>query len=450
MSRAGPDLPIRSGLGGGRGRPAGAAPDPVAAAAHIGLAALAAVSSLRYGVRHGLGDLTPAVFTLTAAMLAADLLAARAARARQRIAWLLTVGAAWLMLVTAAPSFVWCAVPLLLLFLRAVPGAGAAVAAVVIAGAAIVALSRLSPRFDPSAVAGPIVLTGLLAVTHRALSRETAAHARVIDHLTATQQQLADQERAAGVLAERQRLAGEVHDSIAQGISSVLLLTQAAERELGHDPAAARLHLTRAVAQARHDLDEVRHIVHALSPPALDGAPLAAALAALCQRQAAAAGVAVNFTVVDAPAATSTSEDATLLRIAQEAIANAVRHARASRIDVTVSYLPDHVTLDVVDDGCGFDPHHPTDAGAAGPRAGYGLQTMAARAADVGGRFSIESSPGTGAAVTATLPVGGGGQAPPEEQGADGGSPDHGGPQPAPEAVAVGDGAAPNGQARRA
>ena len=378
------------------------APDPVAAAAHVGLATMAAVSSLRYGVRHGMGDQTPAVLTLTAAMLSADLLAYRAPRPRERIAWLVVIGAAWLVLVTAAPSFVWCAVPLLLLFLRAVPGVGAAVAAVVIAGAAIVGLSRLSTRFDPSAIAGPIVLTGLLAVTHRALSRETAAHARVIDHLTATQQQLADQERAAGVLAERQRLAGEVHDSIAQGISSVLMLTQAAERELDRDPAAARLHLAQAVAQARHDLDEVRHIVHALSPPALDGAPLATALAAVCQRQAAAAGVAVNFAVVDAPTATSTSEDAALLRIAQEAIGNAARHAGASRIDVTVSYLPDHVTLDVVDDGCGFDPAEP---GADGTRSGYGLQTMAARAADVGGRLTVESSPGAGTAVTATVPI---------------------------------------------
>ncbi len=402
MSGSGPHLATPPGPGEGGGPTPGPL-DPVAAWAHIGLAALAAVSTLRYGVRHGMGDLTPAVFTLTAAMLSADLLAARAANARHRIGWLLTVGGAWLVLVSAAPSFVWCAVPLLLVFLRAVPDTAAAVAAVVIAGAAIVALMRLSTRFDPSAIAGPIVLTGLLAVTHRALTRETAAHAEVIDHLTATRQRLADQERAAGVLAERQRLAGEVHDSIAQGISSVLMLAQAAERELDRDPAAARLHIAQAVAQARHDLDEVRHIVQALSPPALDGAPLAGALAALCQRQSAAADLAVNFTVVDAPAVTSTSEDAALLRIAQESIANAVRHAGASRIDVTVSYLPDHVTLDVVDDGCGFDP-----GAVAVPsgRTGYGLLTMAARAADVGGRLDVESSPGAGTAVTATLPLG--------------------------------------------
>lgn len=405
VSGSGPDLVTPPSPGAGGGPSAGVFADPVAAWANIGLAALAAVSTLRYGVRHGMGDLTPAVFTLTAAMLSADLLAARATTARHRIGWLLTVGGAWLVLVSAAPSFVWCAVPLLLVFLRAVPDTAAAVAAVVIAGAAIVALTRLSTRFDPSAIAGPIVLTGLLVVTHRALTRETAAHAEVIDHLTATRQRLADQERAAGVLAERQRLAGEVHDSIAQGISSVLMLAQAAERELDRDPAAARQHIAQAVAQARHDLDEVRHIVRALSPPALDGAPLAGALAALCQRQSAAADVAVNFTVVDAPAVTSTSEDAALLRIAQESIANAVRHARASRIDVTVSYLPDHVTLDVVDDGCGFDP---ATATRASDGAGYGLQTMAARAAEVGGRLDVESSPGAGTAVTATLPLGDG------------------------------------------
>ncbi|MEZ5409522.1 MAG: sensor histidine kinase [Acidimicrobiales bacterium] len=405
MSGSGPDLVTPPGPGQGGGPPTGAFLDPVAAWAHIGLAALAAVSTLRYSVRHGLADLTPAVITLAAAMLAADLLAARAVSARPRLAWLLTVGGAWLVLVGAAPSFVWCAVPLLLVFLRTMPGGAAAVASVVIAGAAIVALMRLSTRFDPSAIAGPIVLAGLLAVTHRALTRETAAHAEVISHLTATRQRLADQERAAGVLAERQRLAGEVHDSIAQGISSVLMLAQAAERELDRDPAAARHHITQAVSQARHDLDEVRHIVHALSPPALDGAPLAGALAALCRRQSAAAGVAVNFTVVDAPAVTSTSEDAVLLRIAQESIANAVRHAGASRIDVTVSYLPGHVTLDVVDDGCGFDPA--AVPGRSG-RAGYGLQTMAARAAEVGGRLDIESGPGAGTAVTVTIPLGDG------------------------------------------
>lgn len=371
------------------------AADHVALAAHVGLGALAAVSALRFAVRHGWADQTPVLIALTVAMLVADL-AARRSDGRSRVAWLIVAGSLWLVLTALAPSFVWCAFPLLLLFLRHALGRWGAMAASVVALASIAALWRLATRFDPSVIAGPVVVAMLLAVTHRALSRETAAHAAVIDQLTATRQQLAEQEHASGVMSERQRLAREVHDSVAQGIASVLMLTQAAVQDLDQDPGAARRHLVKAVEQARNDLDEVRHIVHALAPRALDGASLGTALARLCEQQSAAGPTAVSFTIADDPVPTSTSEDAALLRITQEAVSNALRHAHASRVDVTLSYLPDGITLDVVDDGRGFDV-------AEQRCGGHGLGTMSERAAEIGGRLSIESAPGNGTAVTATL-----------------------------------------------
>lgn len=376
--------------------------DRIAVVAHLGLAALTVVSAIRYGERHGWHDRTGLVMAFSAVLIAVDLamlLIRRSARLAQL--WLAGVCATWVALVTVAPSFVWPAFPLLYLCLRSLPGWASTLGAGAVTGVSIVALLRFSDRFDPSLVAGPIVVTALIAVTYHALARESAARQEVIELLTAARGRLAEEEHRAGVMAERQRLAIEVHDTVAQGLSSVLLLTQAAERELDHDPSAARTHLARATEQARHDLDEVRRIVHALSPPALDGGSLASALAEVCARPASADEPSVHFGVSGVPTATPTTVDTVLFRIAQEAVANSLRHARASRIDVTLSYLPGEVTLDVVDDGAGFDP---TVANGHGPASGFGLRGMRTRVEQAGGTLTVETTAGAGTAVAASIP----------------------------------------------
>lgn len=379
------------------------AADTVQQIAHVGLAALAVVAAVRYAAFHGVDRRAWLVGALAALLVAVDLLLLRARHAaRPARTWLLACLVAWSALVAVAPSFAWCALPLLFLSLRILPERAASLAAGALVVVSVIALLRLAHRFDPSMVAGPAIFSALVVATHRALSRETAAHARVIADLTATRDALAEHQRHAGVLAERQRLAGELHDTIAQGLSSVLLLTQAAERALDAEPETARSHLRTTVDQCRHDLAEVRRIVHALAPPALDDASLATALEDLCRRHEATTRATVTFLADGSSAAeaTSPSRDAALLRIAQEALANAIRHANAGRIDVTLSYLPHSVTLDVVDDGVGFD------AAAVSARSrGHGLGSMRVRAEQAGGTLAVETEPGAGTAVAATIPV---------------------------------------------
>lgn len=193
-----------------------------------------------------------------------------------------------------------------------------------------------------------------------------------------------------GVLEERERLAREIHDTVAQGLTSIQLLLGAASQRIDTHPDRARALVEEARTVATANLEEARRFVRALSPADLDVAPLEVALARIAEE------VGATFTISGAPRPLPTAHDVTLLRITQEALANAARHAEAARTSVTLSYLPDSVALDVVDDGVGFDP--------ASPDTGFGLGSMRSRAAAVGGRISVESTPGSGTAIAVALP----------------------------------------------
>jgi signal transduction histidine kinase len=145
------------------------------------------------------------------------------------------------------------------------------------------------------------------------------------------------------------------------------------------------------------NLAEARRFVAALAPPALDGSSLADALERLCATTSAQHPVIVRFHLTGDPSPLPGAHEAALLRIAQSALANTVRHAHARTADVTLSYLGDQVAVDVVDDGTGFDP--------AGGGTGFGLTSMQARAKSLGGTFAVESSPGQGTALAARLPL---------------------------------------------
>ena len=220
----------------------------------------------------------------------------------------------------------------------------------------------------------------------------------------------AAQGRAAGILAERQRLAHEIHDTLAQGFTSIVTQLEAAEQVLPEDRDAARRHLDRARRTARESLDEARRTVEALRPGVLDQAPLAAALRTVIERwhDGLDDDIEVTLGVTGAPAsaAADADVDAALLRVAQEALTNVARHARASRVDVTLSYLDDLVLLDIQDDGVGFT----VDGRATGSRAtgsvatgGYGLLSMRERLQGVGGELVVESAPGDGTTIAARL-----------------------------------------------
>lgn len=212
--------------------------------------------------------------------------------------------------------------------------------------------------------------------------------------------QLLVQAREAGVADERRRLAAEIHDTIAQGLTGIIAQLQVVTA--APDPRLARVHLERATALARHSLGEARRSVQNLSPAALEHDTLPDALHKTVTDWSERTGVTARFTVTGTEEPLHDEVAATLLRIAEEALANTARHAHASRAGVTLSYMGDEVTLDVRDDGHGFGP------AALPPRSGtggFGLDGMRARAARIAGTVSVESEPGGGTAVSARVPL---------------------------------------------
>jgi signal transduction histidine kinase len=200
------------------------------------------------------------------------------------------------------------------------------------------------------------------------------------------------------VLAERGRFAREIHDSLAQGLTSISLQLECVRDELSADPVQALSHVETARALVRDSLSEARRTVWNLRPLALGEADLATAL----QRQAAEltrdGKVVCTQEIEGMPRPLPADHESALLRIGQEALTNAVRHAGAGRIVVRLRFGGDWVTLTVRDDGRGFDV-------AERVGKGYGLTGMHERVAALGGSLSIDSKPGDGTEVSATLPT---------------------------------------------
>ncbi|MDH2428401.1 sensor histidine kinase [Sphaerisporangium sp. TRM90804] len=211
------------------------------------------------------------------------------------------------------------------------------------------------------------------------------------------QAQLLLQAREAGVTDERQRMAREIHDTLAQGLAGIITQVQAAAKAK-HDPAEWQRHLDNAARLARDSLAEARRSVHAVGPGELESARLPEALAEVTKRWEGIHGVRVEFATTGDARPLHPEVEVTLLRVAQEALANVGKHAGAARVGVTVSYMDDVVTLDVRDDGAGFVPG--ADSG------GFGMTSMRQRVTRLAGTFEVESEPGGGAAVSATIPVG--------------------------------------------
>ncbi|MGI5493684.1 sensor histidine kinase [Microtetraspora malaysiensis] len=206
--------------------------------------------------------------------------------------------------------------------------------------------------------------------------------------------QLLVQAREAGVLDERQRMAAEIHDTLAQGLTGIITQLQAAQRAEDW-----RRHVDNAVRLARESLAEARRSVHAVGPGQLEAAPLPEALRDVVTQWGELNGVRADFATTGTVRPMHPEVEETLLRTAQEALANAAKHAGASRVGLTLSYMEDVVTLDVRDDGVGFDPERVRDGG------GFGLTSMRKRVSRLAGTLEIESEPGAGTAISASVPA---------------------------------------------
>jgi signal transduction histidine kinase len=214
--------------------------------------------------------------------------------------------------------------------------------------------------------------------------------------------QLLVQAREAGVLDERQRMAREIHDTLAQGLAGILTQLQAAEQTMD-EPATWRRHVTNAMNLARESLTEARRTVHAVEPSVLAEARLPDAISDVTRRWSEVNRIDAVLTTTGDPRPMHADVEVTLLRTAQEALANVAKHAQANRVGLTLSYMEDLVTLDVRDDGIGFDPNVKRANGYT--NGGFGLAGMRQRVQRLAGRLEIESEPGGGTAVSAAVPA---------------------------------------------
>lgn len=247
-------------------------------------------------------------------------------------------------------------------------------------------------------VVGLVFAIGLgLWVTYVAEVGEVRA--QLLDELGAAQAALAESHRSEGVLAERTRIAQEIHDTLAQGFTSVVMLAQASSAELARGrTASAQERIGQIEAVARDNLAEARALVAAFAPPALEDGDLAAALRRLGERFAAETGTPVQVDV-EPPAGEPIPQDVAvaILRAAQESLANVRRHAGASSVHLTLTQRDDEVELAVVDDGRGLRPADPE---------GNGVRGLRERARTGGGSLELTGSEGSGTRVQLRLPTG--------------------------------------------
>jgi signal transduction histidine kinase len=264
------------------------------------------------------------------------------------------------------------------------------------------------PYVTAIAIAVPVLFAGWNA------GQESEKRKKAIAQLTETNVRLANameenaglhaqllvQAREAGVLDERQRMAREIHDTLAQELAAMIRQLQAADR-VRDQPEQWQHHMDQVQLLAHRGLDEARRSVQALRPAPLEKTRLPEAVAEFAQAWSKTSGVSLSVDTNGTPVPMITGIEVALFRVAQEALANVAKHANASRVGITLSYLDDVVLLDVRDDGVGFVP----DTTGPGEDGGYGLGTMRQRLQGVGGTLEIESGPGEGTAIGASVPA---------------------------------------------
>lgn len=358
--------------------------------------------------------------------------------------WLGAVCLFWLLLIWASSDFVWLAFPLFFLQLHVLPLRLALPAIALSTVLVIVALWFHNAGADGGALQLPMVLgpafgaafavvTGL---AYRALYLEAENQRLAAEELRRTRAELARSQHDAGTLAERARLAREIHDTLAQGFSSIVLMGRSAEKSLDDgDAATARDRLRTVQNTASANLAEARNFVRALQPPALadDTAeypagntaentaeystggspedPLVNSLRRLCEKtetEAAARGTRLRcrFDLEGTPVELPNPYRTTLLRAAQASLANVWVHAKADTAVVTLSFLGSEVAMDIFDDGTGFDASAVADPAGRPDGSGYGLRSLQERVSALAGSLDIESTAGEGTVVAIRLPLG--------------------------------------------
>jgi len=254
----------------------------------------------------------------------------------------------------------------------------------------------------PMFVTGEI--RGFIGIQHRqqcAYRADQIELAQALAHhvmMAAHGQDLIEQQREAAILKERTRMARDIHDTLAQGFTGVIVQMEAAEEALlEEDSEHAIGHVHRARELARESLREARRSVHALRPQALEKAPFADALEAIIKNTAAGTALRTEFRITGKPRELAPLVEENLLHIGQEALTNSLKHAHATKFQARLSFNPDAVYLQLQDNGDGFNVGNSNGGG-------FGLIGMKERAEQIGATVEVSSKPGAGTSIVAVSP----------------------------------------------
>ena len=342
------------------------------------------------------------------------------------LTWLAAVTALWLVLLAGNLEFSWLAFPLFFVHFAVLPARWASVTVLLLTGAVGAAQWWHADSPQVAVIIGPLfgaAFAGAMTWIYRSLYADLTQQRDLVAQLRETRADLARTQHEAGVIAERERMAREIHDTLAQGLSSIVLISRAARRALdAGDSALVSERLAVVESAASDNLAEARRFVRAVSlagtEPAEQRPTLGAALARLCataqtQMTAAGARTQVSFVGADEPDPANPTVATELLRVAQTLLGNVVAHSKAQTCVITLSSFPDELTLDVYDNGVGFDPSAAPSQRADG--TGFGLRGASQRIAALGGTIEVSSTPGEGTLVTVRVPVPAPGPTPAEQ-----------------------------------
>ncbi|MGD8403715.1 MAG: sensor histidine kinase [Anaerolineales bacterium] len=311
----------------------------------------------------------------------------------------------WFFLVNLSPAFYIALFGLFIMVFRHLPIRYAMIAAVLLMIATVV--EQFSDTGGSFNLTDPVIwlfffmvlVSVILGFWITNIINQSTQRRQLIEQLEATRAELAAAERREGILEERQRLAREIHDTLAQGFTSIVMHLEAAEGTMS-DTGATLKHIDRARSTARSSLEQARRVVRDLQPDSLEKHSLPEAIERAAIHWGEETGIPVAMNTTGNPLPLHPNIEVTLLRAAQEALHNIHKHAQATNVQLTLSYMGDVVILDVQDDGVGLEGAEPSPLSG-----GYGLQAMRERVEACSGTLTLESDPGEGTTVVVTIPL---------------------------------------------
>lgn len=325
-------------------------------------------------------------------------------------AWMTVFTMLWVLMLPVSSIALYLILPMFFIYLLVFNDIRGIVA--VVLGAVVGILSQLPTGLSVAGILGPFFSAFMVIGAYWVFKRVwevSEERQRLIDELVETRHQLAESERAAGIAAERQRIAHEIHDTVAQGLSSIQMLVHVAMSNLekldtSQDALApVKERLQQVQRTAADNLAEARAMIAALQPASLSEGTLEAAMKRVAESFSASGNMKIDVVVDGDPYPLPMKVEAALLRIGQGALGNVTKHAKATRARISLYFYQEQVRMDVVDNGQGFDfeavRSRPAGLGHVG------LDAMRRRAAEIGGDLTIESAPGEGTALSIAVPT---------------------------------------------